>query len=137
MAICQTNEERRTQGRRVTGSNSDGLVVLTEQLHPIVIEWLKKHNAEFPAIKSGHGIRTKHFMSGLDYIVAQRPELSARAVYRITSLETKFTTLFVADSVLTAIEETSAFYDGRVQVIPNPGWTQERWLEWKAEQGCI
>jgi len=42
-----------------------------------------------------------------------------------------------ADEILVAIGEELAFHDGRVRVIPNPVWSQEHWLAWKENQGCV
>ena len=120
---------------RKSGGNVDALVVRTDELASVLQLWLDKHNGRFPV--SDINNRGDGFISGYDYIIDKRPVLYPRLLWRIITLEAKHTNLRIADEVLTAIEETGALQDGRIEVMPNPGWTQEKWLAWKAEQGCI
>ena len=115
----------------VNQGNKDPLVVRTAELSAVLSLWLSKHNGRFP---NGHdGV----FTGGYDYIMYLRPELTPRQLYRIVAVEAKHTFLRIADDILTAIDEQGALQDGRIEVIPNPRWNHEKWLAWKAEQGCI
>jgi hypothetical protein len=49
---------------------------------------------------------------------------------RIRKRESKFVTLAVADRLLSTIGQTQAFHDGRITVIPNPGWSNEKYQTW-------
>jgi hypothetical protein len=118
----------------LSGGNRDALVVSTAQLAEVMRLWLSKHNGRFPTDAAQN---ENHFVTGYQYIIMHSYSVNERAIYRILSGESKVTNLRIADEILTAIDEISAFHDGRVPIMPNPGWSTERWLAWKAEQGCI
>jgi hypothetical protein len=124
----------------------DPLVVLTEELALVMEEWLYKHNGRYPQmgnIKPNYHYKDKDLVpnatSGYGYILNQMGKSAgyARVLYRIKRRESKHTELRIADAILSAIEEVGALEDGRIEVIPNPLMSMERWLVWKAEQGCI
>jgi hypothetical protein len=127
---------------------ADSLVVRTEELASVLRLWIDKHNDRFmknsggrrPSYKYiGEADEVVHLTSAYDYICFQmgKPPGFARVIHRVLTRETKHTELRIADGLLTAIEESGALTDGRITVMPNPRWSQERWIKWKGEQGCI
>ena len=130
----------------MVSNGQDPLVVRTEEFALVLEVWIKDHEAHHPPesrrITSytyvGDADKNIPGYSGAQYIAQfLHNENGERAIYRILKRETRVTTLQLVDSILTAIEEVAALTDGRLTVIPNPYWTQERWLKWKEEQGCI
>lgn len=65
--------------------------------------------------------------TGLDY----------RVIYRIVSRETKWTTFRVADLILTAIGSYHKLATGAIPVVPNPQWSNEKYISYLEERGCI
>jgi hypothetical protein len=45
-------------------------------------------------------------------------------------------TLSVAEALLMAIGKHYLLANGAIPVIPNPRWSQERWIEYMDERGC-
>jgi len=130
---------------RKRSGNEDGLVVPTVELAAVIRVWITDHEAHhppgtqnIPTYKGGQSESIAQGYSGLQYISNHLPgDHQERTVWRILHLESKHTSFWLADSLCTIIEEMAAFHDGRITVIPNPNWSQEHWLEWKGQQGCI
>lgn len=116
------------------GSN-DPLVVRTEELASVLREWIHKHSARFPTnLGPGHS----EGFSPYYYLVENSSyPISERNVWRILNCESLHTNFAIADSILSATDQTHALHDGRVNVIPNPKWSTRRWTAWKEEQECF
>jgi hypothetical protein len=71
-------------------------------------------------------------MGPLDYI-AEHSGINQRAIQRylneqITISESK------AEAILMAIDRENLLKTGEIPIIPNPNWTLEKWLAWRAHQ---
>lgn len=62
--------------------------------------------------------------------------ISDRYLRRIKSGEVKFVAFDRAEILVLAMEKEHLFSNGTIQVVPNPYWSQEEWLEYMAERGC-
>jgi hypothetical protein len=74
--------------------------------------------------------------SGYATWISEESGISQRRVYGILNLESKVTSLDIADKILQALEMTYVLHNGEVPVIPNPRWTQEHWVRWMNKRGC-
>ena len=104
----------------------DPLVVRTEELAAVLRPYIDKHNGRHPSYIGGsislsdQSIAHRSF-SAFNYIILNSSvTINERTVRRILSGESKHTQLFIADSILCAIEEQGALTDGRIEVLPNP-----------------
>ena len=133
-----------------TSFRTDPESVRTDQLAAVIREWAKEHENDgglFEKSKSkgwtnatlGTGRTSEGYgprMGATDYI-GTWSGIPDRRVRSILAGESTFTSLRVADAILTAIRENGALTDGRVNVVPNPGWSLERWTEWMSSRGCV
>jgi len=120
--------------------------VRTEELAQAIEAWAKEHMAEDGTFDhSGHPKSGQHSRIGdgmvqrmgvTDYL-STWSGIPDRRVRSILRRESKFTSLRVADALLTAAKIPGALTDGRVHVVPNPTWDPERWSEWMASRGCV
>jgi hypothetical protein len=68
--------------------------------------------------------------------LAEESGVSQRRIWGILSGRERWTSLEVADKLLQAVGMPQATWDGTVHVVPNPEWSEDRWLEHMAERGC-
>ena len=120
--------------------------VRTEELASVIREWASEHEADdamFDSPKSrdkrkwektGEGMGPR--MGAVTYI-SEWSGVPDRRVRSILLGESKFTSLRIADAILTAIRQNGALVDGRVHVVPNPTWSPEKWSDWMASRGCV
>jgi hypothetical protein len=110
-------------------AQSDPQVVPTEELAAVLRrasdEWEADHINEFDPRSQYSFTSVTGELAGID----------PRIVRKILLRETKYTNLHMADKILTALELTR-FLGVEIHIIPNPGWSQERWQAWAAERGC-
>ncbi len=59
--------------------------------------------------------------------VYRRAGIEQRQFLRVKNRQTKYTSLHVADAILSALERPELLHNGTVRVIPNPRWTKEKW----------
>lgn len=112
---------------------SDPLVVKTSALAAVVNEWIAKHEAQ----ANREGGWDSDYIGPYQYI-EHWSGLATRIIYGVTRCQTTHTTLGKADKILTAIGlghllET----DPELYPFPNPHWSQEAWMAWKEQQGCV
>lgn len=139
------------------GGQTDPLVVSTYELGPILDQWLEAYNAETvnghsPRGQMSRGMSNTRSGEEIDARQGETREgdvrkmggvtslefhsgISARAIWRIRTNESKFTSLTIADALLTAIDQVQAFHDGRVTIVPNPGLTIESYHQRMAHEG--
>jgi len=104
----------------------DPLVVRTEELAAVLRPYIDKHNGRHPSYIGGstslsdQSIADYSFSAYKYIILNSSVTINERTVWRILSGESKHTQLFIADSILCAIEEQGALTDGRIEVLPNP-----------------
>lgn len=115
----------------------DGMVCLADEVAAVINEWKARHDKEHPAeIDVVGGAFSTSQYSAHTYI-AERLGHNPKNYNRLVHKGQVYMSFTKAEKLLLAIEEQTAFYDGRVKVIPNPYWPLERWLRWKEEQGCV
>jgi hypothetical protein len=130
------------------GGPRDGLVVLAKEIVPLVQRYIEIHRADHPIFNSSENSARENRMSSVlpseyvssysaERVIAQEMGLSENGFEVKNLLRQKYIGYARADRILSAIGETHALYDGRVHVIPNPNWSQEKWISWKEDQGCI
>jgi hypothetical protein len=117
------------------GGPRDGLVCRIDEIMPIIDEFIERHRAEHPLPDDVSTHTLTHY--GADSAISFMMGLSERGISTRAIRRQSLISFERADRILSAIGQEHAFQDGRVHVIPNPTWSQERWLAWKEEQGCI
>jgi hypothetical protein len=118
---------------------SDGLVVRSADLAAVVKPWIEAWYVDHDYIWTGE--RWSWWMGPGDHVtpmgpydwLSQETGFSARSLYRVLNGETKHTAFRIADTVLTVIGREDAI-DAELAVIPNPQWSQEKWMAWYAER---
>src|SRR5580765_2828569 len=134
------------------GGASDPLVVATAELSVIVNRWVNEFRADHPPLERNEMPNSSFGQTSWvgDYRNASnavsQPQMGAieklgqminqdtGVLRKIMKVKTKTTSLDLADRILQAIERTDALHNGELHIIPNPRWSQEKWLEWK--RGC-
>lgn len=117
------------------GGPRDGLVCRVDEIMPIIDAFTAKHRAEHPLPEDDHQTITNQY--GADSAISFMMGLAERGFSTRHFRNQKLVSYERAERLLIALGQEHAFHDGRVHVIPNPTWSQERWLAWKEEQGCI
>lgn len=133
---------------------SDPLAVSTEALAGVLKEWEKKYVASIPQEHSSFVTKANGKQSdslstnSVDLIFPYGPhtyladqmqteqnmESRLRMIQRIKRLETRWTSFYIADLLLTAMGYSISMFPD-LKVVGNPRWTRERWEAWKATQG--
>lgn len=143
----------------MSGGRSDFLMVRSEELAPIIEEWLERYEAEKGILPTAFGKRVPvhtsrngsgSYTSTRGYKVEPKVEplggtaflsyhakVSTRLIWSVRNKERQHVTLTTADRILTTIDQTHAFHDGRVTVIPNPWLSNETYLRKLAEEGRV
>lgn len=117
------------------GAPRDGLVCHVDEIMPILDRFIERHRAEHP-LPEDNNTNTMNEI-GADRVIAFMMGLADRGFSTRHFRKQKLVSYERAERLLIALGQEHAFHDGRVHVIPNPLWSQERWLAWKEEQGCI
>jgi len=132
-------------------------VVLTTELAAVIEmfkkEWYRSRSKEesmavkaYKANRKIFGVPVKEIIPDADKSVAplgpyqyleHKTGLVQRAFWRITSGEAEYTNLSIADKLLQAMNLTHLFHNGIINVIPNPRWSQEKYIAYMEERGCI
>jgi hypothetical protein len=106
---------------------SDPMVVRTSELKRAIEIWAKDRNfSEDPTEKFEGKIALGRYLEN-------ESGVGVRLIWAIMKGESKVTTFVNADKIIAAIERP----DLMPEVIPNPRWSQERWLKYMEERGCI
>jgi hypothetical protein len=143
-----------------SNNGSDPLVVssveLLEALTPLMEQWDREHDNYVASGPWGSRLdkdRTRGgraYAGGADYPertsnliprkgiprIAEASGLQDRAVKRIL-YEQKWITLYVIDKILNGLGLEHWINDGTLTIVPNPRWTQENWITYMKERGCI
>ena len=88
------------------------------------------------ATRDEYGNSTQTLQMGPIDWLSEKTGLGIRAIFRITNNETKWTSLSVADKILTAIGSYHKIGTGEIRVVPNPTWTTEKYVEYLRSRGC-
>lgn len=143
-----SSSSRARTEKRFSG-NRDPLSVPTKDLARILQDWIEKHDARFPSevgdqaaslareptrYSAGYS-KGAYGFSARNYICEQAG-IQLRSLHRVLRCESKFTSLSLADELLTAIERRDAL-DLDLRVVPNPAWSQERWVREMKKRGCV
>lgn len=162
----ELHQSRNTPAKDVRISTMSGMSeaegVSTKQLSDEIKRWRKEFEANHPRNEGKSGlVGTSHTwgkmksklemeldeeleevfygqsiqMGPLDWL-AEKSGLDHRVIQRILRCETKFTTLTIADNLLNAIGSYHKLaYE--IHVIPNPQWTNEKYLAFMEARGCV
>jgi hypothetical protein len=115
-------------------------VIRGKDLAPILKNWIEKFREERP---SGREInKLSHSQSPFAEVtffpvykwLEQETEIGDRRLRGIAAGEFKYVSLKQADEILSAIGHPELMQD--LEVIANPQWTQEEWVEYMQERGC-
>jgi hypothetical protein len=107
--------------RRIGSGTKDALVVKTNTLSPHVGKWVQRFNKEHGSSPNGYSVWSYFKERGIDH----------HQVVRVIDCKYEWTSLGLADRILQAIERTDLMHT-EIVAVPNPHWTQERWLAWQA-----
>jgi len=125
------------------GGDGDPLVIRTAELAPLIERAKTAFDAQHSidthvaASRSRHSDEFETVSSfGFWQWLVQETGLSEKTLRRIHTQETKHSTLLVADELLSGLGLPHAISSGLVHVIPNPHWSQVRWVQYLNETGC-
>lgn len=114
-------------------------VVMGDELSKMMKEWIMRWLADRPRniteMGKGSFKGSVEFMGPIDWL-GEKTGIHLRRVSGLCNGEFPMVPLTQADALLTAIGRPEALYNGEVRVIPNPGWTNERWIEYMRENGA-
>lgn len=109
-------------------------VVDRHQLALVLRRWVVEYLAQHP-------LDSFDSTAGPTQVIAERTGKSGRVVSgyinESSDSNSPYVSVTVADELLIAIDETNAFYDGRLPVVANPTLSMELWLARMAQRGCI
>jgi hypothetical protein len=144
-----------TNAGTVASTGNEAEVVLTSDLSRILNRLIDIHLADHELYRGANfaGV-DNHGSSGWAEMSARRQKRNKpqagpiqwlshetgvlpRSLHRIIHNESQYTRLTMVDQILTGLGLTHLLYDGTLKVIPNPRWSQERWLEYMEERGCV
>lgn len=132
-------DSKRDKGSYGENSRRNGavpLVVPTEALGDVIRSYAEKHNRSRPTGNNAVGIRLdSHFTSAYDYIT-ETAQCHHRALYRVVSGETAFTSMWLTDDILTAIGRCYLLGEDDMPLYPNPRWTRQRFEQNMIDLGC-
>lgn len=76
------------------------------------------------------------FVGPVQYL-AHETGLDVRQISRLCNNEQVTISYTQAELVLMAIDREYLLSNGSIQVVPNPNWSLERYIEWKEQRGCV
>jgi hypothetical protein len=122
-------------------NNSDALVVYTADLSKYMIEWREKWLADRPLRRVSTGAnaygKLPLFVGPMQYL-AQESGMSERSLNRVIACETKVTMYALAERIVLAMNMPGLISPGGpIPVVANPGWSEEKWLAYMEERGCV
>jgi hypothetical protein len=133
---------------------SDPIVVLTNELAIVIERWIVEHRAEHGSQSHGKGKDGWQVGKRIEWMhdrpseampetgavpwLAEWSGVNERAIRRILQRETEHTSLGLADMIIQAMERADIWRNGELHTMPNPRWSQERWVAWYIEErrGC-
>lgn len=110
---------------------------LSAVLRKFVVEWL----ADRPNVFGGGVLNVDEkelgdfYMGPINYL-AEKTEIHVTRVGKIVNGEFDTIGLSQADALLTAANLSHKLGTDELHVIPNPGWSPERWVEYMQSRGC-
>jgi hypothetical protein len=107
---------------------------LSAVLRKWVTEWLK--DRPLPQHLGKRATPEETFMGPIDWL-SEKTEIHIRRVRGIVNGEFATVPLSDADALLQAIDRPDILAVGEIGVYPNPNWSQERWVEYMRERGCV
>jgi hypothetical protein len=127
-------------------------VVPTSQLAEVLREWKEQYDRERSTSESMKKKQQRRKLFGYDVYVELNPMpvigawqylvektgINNRAIWRIISNESQYTSLTIADELVRAMDLPHYWHNGRLTIVPNPRWTQEKYIAYIEERGsCI
>lgn len=111
-------------------------VVRGADLSKVLNRWVVKYLKEHPSTNDDPSWRgaVSHF--GPMQWLSHKTEINVRRISGINSGEFEYVPLSQADKLLTAIGQTDSFYNGDVEIIPNPNWRREWYQRHMEDAGC-
>lgn len=135
------------RGRSRRNGISDPMVVRTSLLADVVARWVRQHEQDHPSniAKHGQAVSESHASSSIVYAesmpethgvryLAERLGVDQGTINRVLRKDTKWTTLGLADDLLTAMGQPQLLRT-EITPVPNPHWSVEHWEAWHAEHG--
>jgi hypothetical protein len=119
--------------------NTPAEVVMAAQVAPLIEEFMEEWKKERPwGGKGDYGRHeeTVYFYGPMEYI-ADQTGLSSRRISEYKSGRINAMPLEIAEAILMAIDKEYLLSRGDIQVVPNPNWSQERYIEYMRERGCV
>jgi predicted lipase len=120
--------------------SGEAMVVQGFQISTIMRKWITNYLKDRP---HNHRSTDENGTAGVpnDFIgpielLAEKTGMHIRQVSRICNGELKTVQESQAEKLLIAIDESYRFSNGEIQVVPNPNWSNERWIRYMQEQGC-
>jgi hypothetical protein len=114
----------------------DPLVIPTAPLAKILRQTYAKFDKEWRGTITTNTVPDEGVLSPFQRLMARTGVTSVRTFSRIMKEETTFTTLSLADQILTGLDQNFKLSNGDIPVIPNPHWGSERWQNFMASRGC-
>lgn len=134
-------------------NGADPLVVRADEVAPLIELWITRYEvqkgmthgvtgsnrgASSKTSSMGRGDKVDTLLKPMGAVACleYHSGVPARRIWSIRSGESKHVTLTVADRLLTFMDDAPNCYrDGRVTIIPNPRWSNEKYQAYLAETG--
>ncbi len=113
-------------------------VVLADDLRPVIERAIEEHRASHPQVHDSYrrnGYKGTIAEYGAFNWLEEESGINSRSIYRVLYRNTHVS-LRIADALLTAIGRPYLLSNGEIPIIPNPRWSQERWMQYMDERGC-
>lgn len=115
------------------------MVVHTDVLGKVIRDWTLRYLKERPRAISKYTAQGDGFVGPMDWLSTE-VGIHPRKISGITSGELVTVNDILAEKLLIAMGEEwrlSTRGPDRIQVIPNPNWRIEWWIDYMREQGCV
>ena len=128
-------KEEVAEAERSYNGQGEAQVVLGMQLSGILKEWKEQFKIEHPRYQGGSPF--EEIVMGPNDWLKEHTGLHIRRVQGLINGEFPTVSLTQAEVCLMAIGQEHLLSNGTIHIIPNPGWSLDRWIDYMSERGCI
>lgn len=134
-ALEQRRKDEQRQINRVNGSGAPE-VVPTDQLAPLLKAWRKLYEKTNDIKYRQSEIKGSDPVTGSMQYLVEHTGLHERRIYGIMEQESKFTSLYIAENLLMAIDREYLIATEEITIVPNPNWGFKKWIEYMIKSHC-
>jgi hypothetical protein len=124
---------------KIYNSAGEPLVVPSSALAPVLNRWKDiyelEHDFEYLQAENINKEDKPDVFGPMQYLHFHSG-VPIRRIFGIMRLETKHTSLGIAEKLLSAIDREYMLKNGEIPVVPNPHWRMETWVAYMNKRGC-